>query len=156
MLISPTDVRIDFMYRGAHSGSLNASPVAETARPPASKSFALWSVLVGIYASIWGSFVAIAGIAFIRGRIASGYSLEPGPFVIVVAILVVPGLLMLISGIWLIWRARWARWIALVSTIVDVLVSLGLGDGVGTIVDLGLIVVLLVALVNELNRPAAV
>ena len=144
------------MYRDRHLLSLTATPIAEPAKLPASKRLPLSQMFAGIYASIWGSFVAIAGIAFIRGRIASGYSLEPGSFVIVVAILAVPGLLMLISGIWLIWRARWARWIALVSTIVDVLVSLGLGDGVGTIVDLGLIVVLLVALVNELNRPAAV
>ena len=76
--------------------------------------------------------------------------------VILIAIFVLPGLLMLVSGIWLIWRARWARWVGLVSTIGAILVALGLGNLVGTVISLGLIVVLLLSLPYSLNRPAVV
>ena len=144
------------MYRDRHLLSLTATPIAEPAKLPASKRLPLSQMFAGIYASVWGSIVAFAGIVLLKTGIASGLPFGGGVAVILIAIFVLPGLLMLISGIWLIWRARWARWVGLVSTIGAILVALGLGNLVGTVISLGLIVVLLLSLPYSLNRPAVV
>ena len=54
------------MYRRHHSVSVNARPIAQPAKLPASKPLPLLQVLAGIYASIWGSIVAFAGIVLLK------------------------------------------------------------------------------------------
>src|SRR5438093_11271912 len=115
------------MYRCHHSVSVNARPIAQPAKLPASKPLPLFQMLAGIYASIWGSIVAFAGIVLLKTGIASGLPFGGAVAVILLAIFVLPGLLMLVSGIWLILCVRLARWVGLVSSVGVFIVSFRLG-----------------------------
>jgi hypothetical protein len=105
-------------------------------------------VPAGIYAGVWGAIVTIVGVAFLKRGIESGLPFSPPVAALLIAIFVLPGALTLVSGLWLIWRARWAPWLGVISTLVVVLVSLGTGDALGTLISLVLVALLAVSAVH--------